>query len=192
IGNYAQNLISMSFRLTPFSETGDEWVQNWTIFYWAWWIAWSPFVGTFIARVSRGRTIREFIIGVLAVPTTFCAFWFAIFGGSGIYFERFKNAGIWNAMDQGDYTEIALFSTLGEMPLATIATVIAIVLISTFFITSADSATFVIGMQTTNGMLNPPLGIKITWGLIQSSAAAVLLWSGGLDALQTASIVSAF
>lgn len=192
LGRYAQNLIDMSFRLAPFSEEGDSWIQGWTVFYWAWWIAWSPFVGTFIARVSRGRTIREFVFGVLAVPTIFCAFWFAIFGGAGIYFEMFQDAGIWNSMHQGDYTEIALFSTLGQMPLATIATIIAIVLISTFFITSADSATFVIGMQTTNGMLNPPVQIKIVWGLIQSSAAAVLLWSGGLEALQTASIVSAF
>src|SRR5690606_17380018 len=112
--------------------------------------------------------------------TIFCAFWFAIFGGTGIYFDNFKNAGIWEAMQFGEYTEIALFATLGEMPLGTIATVLSIVLISTFFITSADSATFVIGMQTTNGMLNPPLRIKIVWGLIQSSAAAVLLWSGGL------------
>ena len=192
IGSYAQNFISMSFRLSPFDESGDAWIQGWTVFYWAWWIAWSPFVGTFIARISRGRTIREFVVGVLAVPTIFCAFWFAIFGGTGIYFDNFKNAGIWEAMQFGEYTEIALFSTLGEMPLATIATVLSIVLISTFFITSADSATFVIGMQTTNGMLNPPLGIKVVWGLIQSSAAAVLLWSGGLNALQTASIVSAF
>lgn len=192
IGKYIQTLPQISFRLTPFSEEGDEWIQGWTIFYWAWWIAWSPFVGTFIARVSKGRTIREFIIGVLAVPTIFSALWFSIFGGTGIHFERFKNAGIWDAMEQGDYTEIALFQTLGELPLGTIATVLSIVLISTFFITSADSATFVLGMQTTNGLLNPPLSVKIVWGLIQASAAAVLLWSGGLDALQTASIVAAF
>ena len=192
IGSYAEHLPRMSFRLAPFSEEGGEWIQGWTIFYWAWWIAWSPFVGTFIARVSKGRTIREFIIGVLAVPTTFCAFWFTIFGGTGIYFEKFNTAGIWNAMEQGDYTEIALFSTLSHLPFSTIATIIAIILIAVFFITSADSATFVIGMQTTNGMLNPPLRIKLIWGLLQSAAAAVLLWSGGLNALQTASIVSAF
>jgi len=192
IGAYAQNLINMSFRLSPFDDSGDGWIQGWTVFYWAWWIAWSPFVGTFIARVSKGRTIREFVFGVLAVPTIFCAFWFAIFGGTGIYFEGVADAGIWEAMQYGEYTEIALFATLGEMPFATIATVLSIILISTFFITSADSATFVIGMQTTNGMLNPPMRIKIIWGLVQSSAAAVLLWSGGLEALQTASIVSAF
>lgn len=192
LGGYLEYLPQMSFRMEPFNDANGSWIQDWTIFYWAWWIAWSPFVGTFIARVSRGRTIREFIIGVLAVPTLFCAIWFSVFGGTGLYLEMFGQAGIWEAMEQGNYTEVALFATLGELPLSTIATVLAIVLISTFFITSADSATFVIGMQTTNGMLNPPMNIKIIWGLIQASAATVLLWSGGLNALQKASIVSAF
>ncbi|MFD2129932.1 BCCT family transporter [Pseudogracilibacillus auburnensis] len=192
IGSYVEYLPKMSFRLAPFSDENSEWIQGWTIFYWAWWIAWSPFVGTFIARVSKGRTIRELIMGVLAVPTIFCALWFAIFGGTGIHVEMFGNGGIWEAMEHGNNTEIALFATLSHLPLSTIASVLSIVLISTFFITSADSATFVIGMQTTNGMLNPPLLIKIVWGIIQASAAAVLLWSGGLTALQTASIVSAF
>src|SRR5690625_3903781 len=104
----------------------------------------------------------------------------------------FSDGGIWEAMNFGENTEVALFATLDHLPLSTIVTVLSIVLISTFFITSADSATFVIGMQTTNGMLNPPMRIKLVWGLIQASAAAVLLWSGGLNALQTASIVSAF
>lgn len=149
-------------------------------------------MGTFIARVSKGRTIREFIIGVLAVPTVFCALWFSVFGGSGIYLEMFADGGIWETMNHGTNTEVALFSTLDHFPLSTIVIVFSIILISTFFITSADSATFVIGMQTTNGMLNPPLLIKLTWGIIQASAAAVLLWSGGLNALQTASIISAF
>lgn len=192
LGNYVEFLPKMSFRLSPFNEGGSNWIKDWTIFYWAWWIAWSPFVGTFIARVSKGRTIREFVIGVLAVPTTFCALWFAIFGGTGIHMEMFQNGGIWSAMEQGNYTEIALFSTLDQLPFSMVASVLSIILISIFFITSADSATFVLGMQTTNGMLNPPLKIKLTWGLIQASAAAVLLWSGGLNALQTASIVSAF
>lgn len=192
IGNYAEYLPQMSFRMSPFNESNEAWIQGWTIFYWAWWIAWSPFVGTFIARISKGRTIREFIIGVLAVPTAFSAVWFSVFGGTGIFFEMFENVGIWNAMDQGVNTEVALFATLNELPLSTIAIVLSIMLISTFFITSADSATFVIGMQTTNGRLNPPLRIKLTWGVIQAGSATVLLWSGGLEALQTASIVSAF
>lgn len=192
LGSYIEFLPQMSFRLAPFNEANSGWIQDWTIFYWAWWIAWSPFVGTFIARVSKGRTIREFIIGVLAVPTVFCALWFSVFGGSGIYLEMFADGGIWETMNHGTNTEVALFSTLDHFPLSTIVIVFSIILISTFFITSADSATFVIGMQTTNGMLNPPLLIKLTWGIIQASAAAVLLWSGGLNALQTASIISAF
>lgn len=193
IGNYLEYLPQMSFRMAPFSNGDEEsWIQGWTIFYWAWWIAWSPFVGTFIARISRGRTIRQFIIGVLAVPTAFSAVWFSVFGGTGIFFEMFEDVGIWDAMDQGAVTEIALFATLNELPFSTIAIVLSIMLISTFFITSADSATFVIGMQTTNGMLNPPLRVKLTWGMIQAGSATVLLWSGGLAALQTASIISAF
>lgn len=192
LGEYAQNLPKMSFRLNPFSDSATSWIHSWTIFYWAWWIAWSPFVGTFIARVSRGRTIREFIIGVLAVPTVFCALWFGIFGGAGIHMEMLGNADIWNAMGQGSHEETALFALLSNLPLSTVASFLAIILISSFFITSADSATFVLGMQTTNGMLNPPNVVKLTWGIIQAASAAVLLWSGGLNALQTASIVSAF
>lgn len=192
LGNYAEYLPQMSFRMSPFNEDNESWIQSWTIFYWAWWIAWSPFVGTFIARISKGRTIREFIIGVLAVPTAFSAIWFSVFGGTGIFFEMFEGVGIWDAMDQGANTEVALFATLSELPLSTIAIVLSIMLISTFFITSADSATFVVGMQTTNGMLNPPLRVKLTWGVVQAGSATVLLWSGGLNALQTASIVSAF
>jgi len=192
IGNYLEFLPQMSFRMAPFDETNEGWIQGWTIFYWAWWIAWSPFVGTFIARISRGRTIRQFIIGVLAVPTAFSAVWFSVFGGTGIFFEMFNDVGLWAAMNEGADTEVALFATLGELPLSTIAIILSIMLISTFFITSADSATFVIGMQTTNGMLNPPVRIKLTWGIIQAGAATVLLWSGGLNALQTASIISAF
>ncbi|HZW67553.1 MAG TPA: BCCT family transporter [Pseudogracilibacillus sp.] len=192
IGNYLEFLPQMSFRMSPFDESGEGWIQGWTIFYWAWWIAWSPFVGTFIARISRGRTIRQFIIGVLAVPTAFSAVWFSVFGGAGIFLEMFKDVSIWGAMGEGANTEIALFATLSELPLSTISIVLSITLITTFFITSADSATFVLGMQTTNGMLNPPNRIKLTWGIIQAGAAAVLLWSGGLGALQTASIISAF
>ncbi|WP_339226632.1 BCCT family transporter [Oceanobacillus sp. FSL K6-2867] len=191
LGSYVQNLPEMSLRLSPFNNDGSSWIQGWTIFYWGWWIAWAPFVGTFIARVSRGRTIREFIIGVLAVPTIFSALWISILGGSGIYLEEFKNIGLSQVIEQNGY-EVALFSMLSHFPWSTFLSVIAIILIGTFFITSADSATFVLAMQTTNGMLNPPNTIKITWGVIQSAIAAILLWSGGLEALQMASIIAAF
>ncbi|TLS37692.1 glycine betaine uptake BCCT transporter [Pseudalkalibacillus caeni] len=188
LGSYIQNLPSMSLRMSPFEHS--PWIQSWTIFYWAWWIAWAPFVGTFIARVSRGRTIREFVIGVLAVPTIFGALWFSVFGGSAISLDM-AGKGIMDIInDQG--MEVALFSVLEQFPFGTAMSVIAILLISTFFITSADSATFVLGMLTTNGSLNPNNSIKFTWGIIQSAAAAVLILSGGLQALQTASIIAAF
>lgn len=189
IGSYIQNLPTMSFSLSPFDQE-LTWFQDWTIFYWAWWIAWAPFVGTFIARVSKGRTVREFIIGVLAVPTVFGALWFSVFGGTGIYLEFFKGEHIMQQINaQG--TEIALFAVLEHFPMTTFISLIAVFLIATFFITSADSATFVLGMQTTNGSLNPPNRVKFIWGIIQSATAAILLWAGGLEALQRASIIAA-
>jgi len=189
LGSYIQNLPSMSFGLSPFDKN-VTWYQDWTIFYWAWWIAWAPFVGTFIARISRGRTVREFVIGVLAVPTIFGALWFSAFGGTGLYFEMFENYPVMETINnQG--MEVALFSVLEQLPISTILSVLAILLISTFFITSADSATFVLGMLTSNGSLNPTTRIKIVWGLIQSGSAAILLWTGGLAALQKASIIAA-
>ncbi|RSL30422.1 BCCT family transporter [Salibacterium salarium] len=189
LGSYIQNLPSMSFNTAAFS--GDRaWLESWTIFYWAWWIAWSPFVGTFIARVSRGRTIREFMTGVIAVPTLFGALWFSVFGGSGISMDGILDGGLYDLMsNQGD--EFALFSLLNEFPLASIMITLAILLIISFFVTSADSATFVLGMQTTNGSLNPPVSVKMVWGAIQSSAAAVLLYFGGLGGLETAMIIAA-
>ncbi|WP_174613113.1 glycine betaine uptake BCCT transporter [Virgibacillus ihumii] len=188
-GSYIQNLPSMSFRMTPFNPE-NTWIKDWTIFYWAWWIAWAPFVGTFIARVSRGRTIREFVSGVLLVPTIFGAIWFSVFGGSAINLEHFQDVNIMQYVNEIG-TEAALFAVLEQFPLGTAMSLIAILLISTFFITSADSATFVLGMQTTGGSLYPPNQVKFVWGIIQSAAATVLLWQGGLQALQTASIIAA-
>ncbi|WP_158735529.1 BCCT family transporter [Alteribacillus sp. YIM 98480] len=189
LGSYLQNLPSMSFSTATF--TGDrDWLESWTIFYWAWWIAWSPFVGTFIARVSRGRTIREFVLGVLAVPTIFGAIWFSVFGATGISLDNAMNGMLYSVMsEQGE--EIALFSLLENFPLASIMITLAILLIVSFFVTSADSATFVLGMQTTNGSLNPPTSVKMVWGAIQSSAAAVLLYFGGLAGLEMAMIIAA-
>lgn len=188
IGSYIQYLPSMSFRLSPFDN--NTWIQDWTIFYWAWWIAWAPFVGTFIARISRGRTIREFLIGVLAVPTIFGGLWFSVFGGSAIHLDFFKNIPVMDVINERG-SEVALFYVLEQFPLGTVMSIIAICLIATFFITSADSATFVLGMQTTNGDLNPSNSVKFIWGMIQTLTAVILLWTGGLDALQTAAIIAA-
>ncbi len=189
LGSYLQNLPSMSLNLAPLTDS--TWIHNWTLFYWAWWIAWAPFVGTFIARISKGRTVREFALGVLLVPTIFCAFWFSVFGGTTISLEMIDHVAIKEAIDKNGI-EVALFSVLEQFPLGAMMSVIAMFLVATFFITSADSATFVLGTLTTHGNLNPPNHIKFTWGIIQSVSAAVLLWSGGLKALQTGSIIAAF
>ncbi|WP_163538172.1 BCCT family transporter [Gracilibacillus sp. YIM 98692] len=185
-GGYLQNLPMMSFRMAPFNQENASWVQNWTIFFFAWWIAWAPFVGTFIARISKGRTIREFIIVVMIVPTAVCILWFGVFGGTGIYYELFQGANI-----AGQSLETALFATFNEMPGSAILSTISIILIATFFVTSADSATFVLGMQTTNGSLHPPNFVKISWGLFLTASALILMGRGGLAGLQTAIIVSA-
>jgi glycine betaine transporter len=187
IGAYIGNLIPMSFRMTPFTQ--GTFVGAWTIFYWAWWISWAPFVGSFIARVSKGRTIKEFVIGVLFVPTALSMLWFSVFGGSALYYEMFEGRGIADAVNE-DVTS-ALFITLEQLPIGTVMVVIATLLIITFFVTSADSATFVLGMLTSNGTLNPRLSTKLVWGLLVSGVASVLLLSGGLNGLQTASIVIA-
>ncbi len=186
IGGYIQNFAQMSFRIAPLNEEHRAWINDWTIFYWAWWISWSPFVGIFIARVSRGRTIREFMIGVLLLPALVSFFWFAVFGTTGI---EVQNSGV----DLTQFkTEEILFAIFNEFPMSSVLSLVAIVLISTFFITSADSATFVLGMQTTYGSLTPPNSVKLTWGIAQSSVALILLYSGGLQALQNALIAAAF
>lgn len=187
LGSYMQNIINMSLRLTPFSK--GTWVGAWTLFYWAWWIAWAPFVGTFIARVSKGRTIKEFVLCVLLLPTLFGFVWFSVYGGTGLHLELFDAVNLAKAVEAD--TTTALFLTIEQLPLGTILATVATLLILIFFITSADSATFVLGMLSTNGDLNPSNKVKITWGILQSAIAVVLLVSGGLSGLQTASIVAA-
>lgn len=187
LGGYLQNLVQMSLRLTPFTK--GTWIGNWTLFYWAWWIAWAPFVGMFIARVSQGRTIKEFVLGVLFIPSIMSFVWFSVFGGTSLNLEIFQNAGLAKLVEQ-DVTS-ALFITLRQLPLGTIVSILATLLIITFFITSADSATFVLGMLSTNGNPNPKNKVKITWGILQSSIAIILLISGGLEGLQTMAIITA-
>ncbi|MFA4134221.1 MULTISPECIES: BCCT family transporter [unclassified Brevibacillus] len=187
LGSYLNNLISMSLRLTPFTQ--GTWVANWTLFYWSWWIAWAPFVGMFIARVSKGRTIKEFVICVMLVPSLLSFIWFSVFGGTALHLEIFDQAPIGAAV-QSDIST-ALFLALEQLPMGYILAVVAILLIITFFITSADSAIFVLGMLSSDGNLDPSNRVKITWGVLQSAIAIVLLLSGGLEGLQTASIVAA-
>jgi glycine betaine transporter len=185
-GAYVQNLPSMGLRFAPFNSEHNQWVKDWTIFYWAWWIAWTPFVGTFIARVSKGRTIREFVMAVIIIPTLVCTLWFGVFGGTGIYYDLVQGLDV---AKQG--LETSLFFVYEQMPFGGFLSVISLILILTFFVTSADSATFVLGMQTTNGSLNPPFFVTLIWGIILAAVSAILLGTGGLAGMQAAIIVSA-
>ncbi|WP_291321744.1 BCCT family transporter [Desulfonatronospira sp.] len=187
MGGYLSDVLEMSLTVNPF--LGHEWYKDWTIFYWAWWIAWSPFVGIFVARISRGRTIREFISGALLVPTLLTFIWFAVFGGSSLYLEMEAGAEVGQAVLEDVST--GLFAVFDHYPGAMILSNAAILLLVVFFVTSADSATFVLGIMTSRGSLNPSLGKKIVWGVTQSSVAAILLVSGGLLALQQMAITAA-
>jgi glycine betaine transporter len=185
LGGYLQNFLSMSFSTGAFDAQQQIWIQKWTIFYWAWWISWSPFVGVFIARISKGRTIREFLTNVLFIPTIFSFLWFSAFGTLST-----------NAQSNGAQltmlsTEEVLFGSFHYYSFGMLLSIIAIILVFTFFITSADSATFVLGMLSENGSLNPHKKIKIIWGILISTFAVVLLMSGGLDALQNILIIVA-
>lgn len=185
IGTYLQSIIQMSFNAAPVDSDLRSWIDGWTIFYWAWWISWAPFVGVFIARVSRGRTIREFLGGVLLLPALVSFFWFSTFGATAMDVQS-KGTDL-----TGLLTEETLFAVFNDLPMSMLLSIIAVILIGLFFITSADSATFVLGMQTSFGSLYPPNMVKLTWGIAQSSIAIILLSSGGLDALQNALIIAA-
>jgi glycine betaine transporter len=180
-GFYFSNIVRDSFRIGP-----EPWYGWWTIFYWAWWIAWAPFVATFIARISRGRTIREFIGGVLFAPTLASFVWFSILGTMGI------ETGMEVAQEAIAVTETAFFEVIQYYPAGNFISIIGTILLITFFITSADSATFVLGMLSDKGNQNPSAKLKVTWGIIQSGLAVALMLSGGLGMLQTGSIVAAF
>ncbi|TYP89962.1 BCCT family transporter [Blastococcus xanthinilyticus] len=186
LGSYITELPTMSLQTGPFDAERSEWINGWTVFYWAWWISWSPFVATFIARISRGRTIREFVIGVLGVPTLVSGLWFSVFGGAGILAQQD------GAELAGQATESQLFGLLDTLPGGVIAGIGAMILIVTFFVTSADSATFVLGSLSTKEGADPARSVTVVWGLVISASAAALLVSGGLAGVQTASIVAAF
>ena len=187
IGDYVSNFLGMSLVMTPY--TGEDWVERWTIFYWAWGLSWAPFVGSFIARISRGRTIREFVIGVIGVPVLLSIVWFSAFGGSALYFELFEGAALGDAVSRE--VSSALFGMLEFLPFAGLVGGLVLLLIVLFVITSANSATYVLGMFTSRGTLTPGRVIRIAWGVVTVLVTAVLLASGGLDALQTISIVAA-
>ncbi|MFP4648771.1 MAG: BCCT family transporter [Halorhodospira sp.] len=193
LGDYLQNVIYLSFWTDASgAREAEDWQLSWTAFYWGWWIAWAPFVGMFIARISRGRTIREFIGGVLLVPTLLALAWLTVFGGSGLYQELFGAGGLLDAVSEDE--TIALYYTIEAVAPGVIATIfagIATVLIATYFITSSDSATLVVTMLLSVGNTEPPTVQRAFWGIAEGFVAAVLLVAGGLVALQAAAIVSA-
>lgn len=186
IGSYVQTVFSMSLFTGVFRNA--EWQQSWTVFYWAWWISWSPFVGTFIARVSAGRTIREFVLGVLLAPTAAGLLWFSIFGGAALHTEIFADGGIVEAVDKN--TATAIFALLDVFPMAGLSSLIAIVLVAIFFITSSDSGSFVVDMLTSGGNPSPPIWQRIFWALSEGAIAGTLLLIGGLSALQAGAVSS--
>ena len=198
LGDYIWNVIPMGFW-TAGTEKEIAWQGGWTIFYWGWWISWAPFVGLFIARISRGRTIREFMVGVMFVPTTIAFFWLCMFGGNAIYMELNAAGGVGTAgivdLVKAWNLPAALYGTIERLTdistLQWVMSALATLLLATWFITSSDSGTLVITTMLSMGDDDPPRRFRIVWGLGEGFVAAVLLLAGGLKALQTASIAAA-
>jgi choline/glycine/proline betaine transport protein len=184
-GHYLQNLLTLGSWTETYGQDAG-WQGAWTVFYWSWWIAWSPFVGMFIARISKGRTVREFVLGVLIVPAVLTFIWITIFGGSAIYQTLFVGPAIVEAANANVAT--ALFELLRAYPMASISAMLAMFLVFVFFVTSSDSGSLVIDIITSGGHLDPPVGQRIFWAVSEGVVAAVLTVGGGLTALQTASI----
>ena len=203
IGDYLSNFVHLSFRTLPFQgEAGESWLGTWTTYYWGWWISWSPFVGIFIARISKGRTVREFVAGVLAVPTLVTFLWFSIMGGTALWQQLHGSGGL---ISDGKVDDVnALFQVLEHIPGSSVLIVGFLILLVIFFVTSADSAAFVVDMVATGGEQDPPVLTRVTWAVLGGGIAAVLLWGGaissegkkedltaGLGALQTMTILAA-
>ena len=189
LGNYLSQFFQMAARTANSGDGADEWLGTWTIFYWAWWVSWSPFVGMFVARISRGRTIREFVCVVLMVPTMVTIIWFSIFGGAAVNAEETGNS-IWG---DGEATS-QLFNLLQTLPMGQVASIIAMILLATFFITSADSASTVMGSMSQRGQLVANRGVTVLWGALTAGIALMLLLTGGDEALtnlQNVTIIAA-
>lgn len=186
IGHYVTALVSLGTWGESYSNT--DWQGAWTIFYWAWWVSWSPFVGVFIARISRGRTIREFTLGVLLIPMMILFFWFTTFGGVAIHMELAGNFGLIEAV-QAD-TGSAIFKLIEYYPFVKPITLLLVVMIMLWFVTSSDSASLVVDMLTAGGETNPPKIQRLFWATTEGLIAAILLAAGGLSALQAAAIVA--
>lgn len=188
IGYYLTHIVELSFRTFAYESTKEEWFTSWTILYWAWWISWAPFVGLFIAKISRGRTIREFVVCVLLIPTVFNLLWMTVFGNGAIWMDA-QTAGM--LTQAAAETDRLLFLFLNQLPLPAITSLTAILVIAIFFITSADSGIFVINSIASQGKSTFPKWQSILWGSMLAILAIGLLYSGGLEALQTMTIIMA-
>jgi choline/glycine/proline betaine transport protein len=186
IGYYVQSFFEISLWTETYQQS--DWQNGWTVFYWAWWISWSPFVGMFIARISRGRTLREFVLGVLIVPTLLTFLWLSAFGGSAIFLELNALADIATAVKENVAT--SLYVLLEQYPISSVTSLIGVLLVTSFFITSSDSGSLVVDSLTAGGKLDAPVPQRVFWALTEGAIAAVLLVGGGLGALQTAAITT--
>ena len=186
MGVYLVNLPKLSLWTEAYS--GGTWQHNWTIFYWAWWVAWAPFVGIFIARISRGRTIKQFLLCVLLVPTLITFIWLTVFGNSALFCELYGDGGVVEAVNENVAT--ALFALLDLFPLAALTSGLSVLVIAIFFVTSSDSASLVVDIITSGGHPNPPAVQRVFWAVTEGVVAAVLLVAGGLGALQTGVITT--
>ncbi|WP_248896031.1 BCCT family transporter [Haloplanus halobius] len=188
LGAYFGSIIELAFFRGTLAEGGST-VTAWTVFYWGWWIAWSPFVGMFIARISKGRTVREFVLGVLVLPAMFSTIWLATFGGSALY-----NSLVGNGAALATYNDVgqtvAMFAMLEQFPLGALSGILATILVVTFFVTSSDSGSLVVDHLTSGGKHDVPKVQRVFWAIIEGVVAATLLWGGGLGALQTAVITT--
>jgi choline/glycine/proline betaine transport protein len=196
LGAYLNNFLQLAFftgtvggSASLGGYTVQGWMGSWTIFYWGWWIAWSPFVGMFIARISKGRTVREFVLGVLFLPALFSFLWLSTFGGSALWVELVGGGGVASAVANQGQT-VAMFAMLAQFPLGAVSGLLATLLVITFFVTSSDSGSLVIDHLTSGGKHDVPRTQRIFWAVTEGAVAATLLIGGGLSALQTAAITT--
>lgn len=189
LGTYLGSLIPLSFKTYVYEPENTSWFTGWTVLYWAWWCSWSPYVGLFIARISRGRTIREFIFGVLAVPSLFCILWFSVFGNGALWLDSHRANGALAALV--DAPEKLLFAFFQYLPLPTLSSFIALLIIALFFITSADSGIYVLNnIASRDKSLTSPKWQAVMWGLLMALIAVALLGAGGLAVLQSMTLIS--
>ncbi|WP_443946715.1 BCCT family transporter [Pedobacter sp. AW1-32] len=188
IGNYLSQFFAITFNTHAYEKATQPWFFNWTILYWAWWISWSPYVGLFIARISRGRTIREFIGAVLIIPTFFNFIWMSVFGNSATWLDRTRNGVLSRIVENADKM---LFEFLDQFPLYEVTSILAIFIIFIFFITSADSGIFVMDNIASNNAKNSPKWQLICWGVMLGVVSLILLNAGGLQSLQTMTLITA-